>query len=525
MAGTRRRRPAYDRALAETGRGSAKAGLRRALWEEHPGSLLARGALAEAAGVARRYCEAARRNGDPEGELALLLLLGEALATQEAWPQCLQILAEVQTLCQHSPGVLKGDRLPALLRLEGLAAMQRDDPDTARVLLARARDAYRAAGEEQAARSVEQDLQILELDPAGGASAVDALRPAQSIPEILLAARTLRRQGRYEAAAELLVRRLDRDVEPALRFPLLHEIVLLRQILGDRKMMEALLPLLREAAEEAGDPGEARAAIRADRPSPPEGRGTHREPGVRRPPSRRTRPHPPRSVGCSARGPGRAPEVRLGPTFRRLLVHRRRRARVGSCPGGARAILGRSPSRGPLRTRGTARGGKLSASSPGRVAPSGRPYPFPPARRREGRRRALDGSCPSRRVDRQPAGDRRSSHPLSRESPHRARRGHRRHCGQGAHGRGAGHGPGPGRSGARAGPGTAFPGPGSSRSGSARHPGSRGPSGVLALVPGDGCRSPEGSGDLDPSSHSRPALSSPARQWHPALGRHSSTAA
>ncbi|HKI04703.1 MAG TPA: CHAT domain-containing protein [Thermoanaerobaculia bacterium] len=54
---------------------------------------------------------------------------------------------------------------------------------------------------------------------------------------------------------------MERDVEPALRFPVLYEIILLRQLLGDQRTVAALLPLLKEAAETAGNPREARAAV------------------------------------------------------------------------------------------------------------------------------------------------------------------------------------------------------------------------------------------------------------------------
>lgn len=252
---------AYQRALIETGEGPTKAALRRALWEEHTGGLLAQEALHEAIGTARRYLEAARQTEDSESEFALLLLLGEALAAQGDWPGCFHVLDEIHGLAQFSH-LLGKEHLPALLRLEGLAAFERDDHATAWSLLTRAREGFKAAGEVRATQNVEQDLSMLKLSLAGERTADET--PLSTLPEsislVLLAALALRRQGRYEAAAELLTRRLGYDVEPALRFPLLHDLVLLLQILGDQKRVAALLPLLEEAASEAGDPREARAA-------------------------------------------------------------------------------------------------------------------------------------------------------------------------------------------------------------------------------------------------------------------------
>ena len=52
-----------------------------------------------------------------------------------------------------------------------------------------------------------------------------------------------------------------REVSPRLRFPLLHELALLYQILAEREMVERLLPLLEEAAKDAANPVEAQAAV------------------------------------------------------------------------------------------------------------------------------------------------------------------------------------------------------------------------------------------------------------------------
>ena len=55
-------------------------------------------------------------------------------------------------------------------------------------------------------------------------------------------------------------RRLKFHLEPALRFPLLHELLLLYQSLFDYDKVERLLPLLDDAVRWAGDPVEAEAA-------------------------------------------------------------------------------------------------------------------------------------------------------------------------------------------------------------------------------------------------------------------------
>ena len=57
----------------------------------------------------------------------------------------------------------------------------------------------------------------------------------------------------------MLERRLEFDVEPALRFPLLHELLLLYQSLFNYDKVERLLPLLDDAVRWAGDPVEAEA--------------------------------------------------------------------------------------------------------------------------------------------------------------------------------------------------------------------------------------------------------------------------
>jgi len=254
----------YQQALAHANT-PAQSALRRALWIEHVGGLLRREQLGEGTERARIYIASAQSAGDRQAELELLVLLSEALAVQDDWTGCRQKLAEVTTqLGERSEWASQlGAREPHLIRLLGLIATEEGDLAQARRLFHDAAEIFAAADNQLGQRTVTNDLRRLEL-LAGSTAAIDeilGLQDIQNTHEVLLTAHALYRAFRYETAARLIKKRLEYDVEPAWRFPLLHKLVLLYQTLADWETVQRLLPLLSEAASVAANPAEARAAV------------------------------------------------------------------------------------------------------------------------------------------------------------------------------------------------------------------------------------------------------------------------
>jgi hypothetical protein len=239
--------------------------VRKALWIEHVGGLLACEQLDAAAIQSEEYLVSAQQVDDRQAQLELLVLLGEALAAQDKWANCRQVLAVLRNWLDRHPDEMKqlGDRTPHLIRLLGLDAAEQDDVSRATLLLFDAAEAFAAIDNQSGQRTVINDLRRLGL-LAGNAAVVDEvlnLGTLENTYELLLTARALRRDARYEAAIQLIEQRLQAEVEPALRFPLLHELTLLYQSLTDQDTVQRLLPLLSEAASVAADPAEAHAAV------------------------------------------------------------------------------------------------------------------------------------------------------------------------------------------------------------------------------------------------------------------------
>lgn len=256
----------YQQALTRLTDTSTPIVVQRALWVEHVGGLLRHEQLSEATAYAKEYIAFAQESGDKQAELRLQVLFGEALAAQDKWHNCRRILATIMSELDKRPGLdrLLGDQRPHLIRLQALEVEQQGNFALAELLLHEAADAFAIANNPFGQRTVTNDLRRLGL-LAGNVAIVNevlSIENIQSTYELLLLARALRRDARYETALRLLMNRLDYDVEPALRYPLLHELVLLYQTLADREMVQRLLPLLREAVSDAAEPNEAYAAVK-----------------------------------------------------------------------------------------------------------------------------------------------------------------------------------------------------------------------------------------------------------------------
>lgn len=239
--------------------------LRKALWIEHIGGLIQCEQFSLAAAQAEIYITMAQSFHSKQAEVELHVLLAESMAAQGNWFKCESILNVIASYLEMQTGEVEqlGERTPQFIRLWGLLAAEKGDFIQGHRLLQEAARRFADLNNQPGQRAVINDLRRLAFD-SGNANVLDEIlqQNVQTTSETLLFARALRRHARYETAARLLDQwRNTRDIEPALRFPLLHELALLYQLLADQRSLQQLLPLLEATASTAPDPDEASAAV------------------------------------------------------------------------------------------------------------------------------------------------------------------------------------------------------------------------------------------------------------------------
>lgn len=251
----------YTKALKLTTSLSESKVLRRELWVEHVGLLVAREKFSKANETVRQYLTAARTFNDYEAEFELQVLLGETLAAQGAWSKFHETLLHLEAFLKiHSnshPQLNPNNSY--LIRLQGLAAFEFGNLPLAHRLLTRAKEHFEGENNQRGLQIVKNDIRRLDLLSGNKLGLEDVLSPTDlySTHDYLLYARALRRDARYETAVHILKKRLENDIEPTLRFPLLHELILLYKIMADECTVQKLIPLLEKAARYSGDPVEA----------------------------------------------------------------------------------------------------------------------------------------------------------------------------------------------------------------------------------------------------------------------------
>jgi len=141
-------------------------------------------------------------------------------------------------------------------RLEGLSAAHWHRYDDARRHLGEARRAFHAIGDRCGVETVDRDLRRVDLlgDPDDGP-------PPETVSDHVLRAQVLRGRWRYEEAILELRQVSDRELDPALRFPVLYELIVLHHLVANHKEAKRLIPALREAANLLPDSATKRASV------------------------------------------------------------------------------------------------------------------------------------------------------------------------------------------------------------------------------------------------------------------------
>lgn len=172
--------------------------------------------------------------------------------------------AAIRTALSGQPNSVSPDDSARLHRVEGLSAAGRGDFDGAAGHLDAAGQIFREVGNQPGVAAIELDRLLLDVRQGKEQAVSDVLsgEPPQTVSEYLLRAVALRRQLRYEEAFQVLLRGIaDHDPDPALRLPVLYELILLLRLLRQDEVAERLLPLLQEAAAVSPDPRVGAAAL------------------------------------------------------------------------------------------------------------------------------------------------------------------------------------------------------------------------------------------------------------------------
>jgi hypothetical protein len=229
--------------------------LRSALAVDHVTRLVA----LERPGVALAHCGAYLDDATCQSVVPTLRLL-----RAEAYGGMGAHLDAARSAASAESGLLTDHQRARLARVSGLAAADRADGSEARRYLRHARELFRAAGDETSADVINDDLRLVALRAGNGSAASVVLNgPApRTVADRLAQAAALRARCRYEAAYTVLHDADTPDLDPALRLPVLAELVRLLRLMRQDDRADAVTERLREAACHSPDSTAARTILR-----------------------------------------------------------------------------------------------------------------------------------------------------------------------------------------------------------------------------------------------------------------------
>jgi CHAT domain-containing protein len=240
--------------------------LRSALALDHVARLLE----LERPGEARARCDEylADERNEPVA-LPLRLALAEAYSGMGAHVDAAKTAAVVRATAGHDPGALTTHEQARLARVFGLAAVDRGEDAEAGRNLRAAKEIFLKAGDRVRAAIIDGDLQQLKIRQGMESAAADELAgPApKTIAERLARAAALRARWRYEAASEVLKAIDMTSLDPALRVPVLTELVTLLRLIRQNKAAERVTAQLACAVAVSSDSMAAQALSRLSLPT------------------------------------------------------------------------------------------------------------------------------------------------------------------------------------------------------------------------------------------------------------------
>lgn len=196
-------------------------------------------------------------------ELCLRLLRAEICSSVGDHARADADVAAVRAVSGGRHDILTPDDDARLRRVSGLSAADRGRLDQAAHLLGSARRIFAEAGDEAGAAAVDRDLRMIALrrDDESVVTEVLAGGSPRTVSDCLLIASALKRRSRYEEAVQVLLGAASRDLDPALRLPVLWELVVLLRMTRQDAAAERFRPLLRLAAAASPDPEAGEAAV------------------------------------------------------------------------------------------------------------------------------------------------------------------------------------------------------------------------------------------------------------------------
>lgn len=188
--------------------------------------------------------------------ISLQLLRAEILSSMGARSGADADLAVIRTALDGQADSLTAHEQAVYQRLEGLSAATQGYHGKAERHLREAERIFREIGNQRGVDAVRRDwhrIAVQHGDEDAVSGELDGPLP-RTAADHLLRTRALRREQRYEEAIGVLEAALALDLDPALRFPVLHELAVLLQLIADHEEASRLLPSLREAAASSADP-------------------------------------------------------------------------------------------------------------------------------------------------------------------------------------------------------------------------------------------------------------------------------
>ncbi|MGH3855618.1 MAG: CHAT domain-containing protein [Pseudonocardiaceae bacterium] len=172
--------------------------------------------------------------------------------------------AAVRTALGSHPDSLAPEDSARLHRVEGLSAADSGDLSGAAGHLNAARQIFLEAGDQAGVAAIELDRRGIEVRQGQQGAVFDVLagEPPRTVADYRLLAVALRRQVRYEEALHVLLRcAAEHNLDPALGWHVLYDLIVLLRLTRQDDFARQLLPLLQQAVATSADPAAGDGAV------------------------------------------------------------------------------------------------------------------------------------------------------------------------------------------------------------------------------------------------------------------------
>lgn len=215
------------------------------------------------ASLAQQRCEKYLRQAGPNA-ITLRIQRAEIYCSLGNHTHAGTEAAAIRNTLDSQPYPLNPDDNARLHRVEGLSAAARGNITGAIRHLDAAWEIFVENDDPAGIAAIELDRLIIDVRENVTQAISEAFEreAPQTVPQYCLLALAFRRQLRYEEALMVLLRAaISPDLDPALRWSVLYDLLVVLRLLRQDNVAERLLPLLEEAVTLSADPIEAAAAV------------------------------------------------------------------------------------------------------------------------------------------------------------------------------------------------------------------------------------------------------------------------